>query len=58
MHCRSKEHVRKLYSKSEKTRSEYPFYKHLSNTHGGKEELKEFEDYLEVQISKAYNNPL
>ena len=56
MHCRSKEHVSKFNSKSEKTRSESPFYKHLSNTHGGKDELKEFENYL-VQILKVYNNP-
>ena len=56
MHCRSKEHVSKPNSKSEKTRSESPSYKHLSNTHGGKDELKEFENYL-VQILKVYNNP-
>ena len=57
MHCRSKEHVSKFNSKSEKTRSESPFYKHLSNTHGGKDDRKEFEDYFEVQILKAYKKP-
>ena len=36
MHCRSKEHVSKFNSKSEKVRSESAFYKHLLNTHGGK----------------------
>ena len=29
MHCRSKEHVSKFNSKSEKVRSESPFFKHL-----------------------------
>ena len=32
MHCRSKEHVSKFNSKSEKVRSESAFYKHLLNT--------------------------
>ena len=57
MHCRSKEHVSKFNSKSEKIRSESPFYKHLLNTHGGKEDEKEFSEYFEVQILKAYQKP-
>ena len=57
MHCRSKEHVGKFNSKSEKTRSESPFYKHLLNTHGGKDDEKEFSEYFEVQILKAYQKP-
>ena len=57
MHCRSKEHVSKFNSKSEKTRSESPFYKHLLNTHGGKDDEKEFSEYFEVQILKAYQKP-
>ena len=32
MHCRSKEHVAKFNSKSEKTRAESAFYKHLVNS--------------------------
>ena len=34
IHCRSKEHVSKFNSRSEKLRSESPFFKHLMNTHG------------------------
>ena len=57
MHCRSKEHVSKFNSKSEKLRSESAFYKHLLNTHGGKEDEKEFSDYFEIQILKSYKKP-
>ena len=57
MHCRSKEHVSKFNSKSEKVRSESPFFKHLMNTLGGKDDDKEFSDYLEIQILKAYKKP-
>ena len=57
MHCRSKEHVSKFNSKSEKVRSESAFYKHLLNTHGGKEDEKEFSDYFEIQILKSYKKP-
>ena len=38
MHCRSKEHVSKFNSKSEKIRAESAFVKHLMNSHGGMEE--------------------
>ena len=57
MHCRSKEHVCKFNSKSEKTRSESAFYKHLVNSHGGKSDDKNFSDYFEIQILKAYKKP-
>ena len=57
MHCRSKEHVSKFNSKSEKIRSESAFYKHLVNTHGGKSDDKHFSDYYEIQILKAYKKP-
>ena len=57
MHCRSKEHVTKFNSKSEKIRSESAFYKHLVNSHGGKSPEKNFSDYFEVQIMKAYRKP-
>ena len=57
MHCRSKEHVSKFNSRSEKLRSKSPFIKHLMNTHGGKDDKKEFSDYFEVQILKAYKKP-
>ena len=57
MHCRSKEHVQKFNSKSEKIRSESAFYKHLVNSHGGKSPEKNFSDYFEVQIMKAYQKP-
>ena len=50
MHCRSKEHVAKFNSKSEKIRAESAFYKHLVNSHGGKAADKNFADYFEVQI--------
>ena len=54
MHCRSKEHVAKFNSKSEKTRAESAFYKHLVNSHGGKAANKSFSDYFEIQ---AYQKP-
>ena len=57
MHCRSKEHVSKFNSKSEKIRAESAFYKHLMNTHGGKSADKNFSDYFEIQILKAYKKP-
>ena len=57
MHCRSKEHVSKFNSKSEKTWSESAFYKHLINSHGGKDAEKTFSDYFEVQILKSYKKP-
>ena len=41
MRCRSKEYVSKFNSKIEKIRSESPFYKHLLNTHSGKEDEKD-----------------
>ena len=58
MHCRSKEHVTKFNSKSEKIRSESAFYKHLVNSHGGKSDDKTFSDYFEITILKAYRKPL
>ena len=57
MHCRSKEHVSKFNSKSEKIRSESAFYKHLMNSHGGISDGKTFSDYFEIQILKAYKKP-
>ena len=57
MHCRSKEHVSKFNSKSEKIRSESAFYKHLMNSHGGKSDEKTFSDYFEIKILKAYQKP-
>ena len=33
------------------------FYKHLLNTYGGKDDEKEFSDYLEIQILKSYKKP-
>ena len=58
MHCRSKEHVTKFNSKSEKIRAESAFYKHLVNSHGGKADDKNFSDYFEFTILKAYRKPL
>ena len=58
MHCRSKEHVTKFNSKSEKVRAESAFYKHLVNSHGGKSNDKNFSDYFEITILKAYKKPL
>ena len=56
-HCRCKEHVSKFNSKTAKTREESAFYKHLMSSHGGKDEDKEFDDYFEVKILKAYKKP-
>ena len=57
MHCRSKEHVCKFNSKSEKIRSESAFYKHLVSSHGGKSDNMSFSDYFEIKILKAYQKP-
>ena len=57
MHCRSKEHLSKFNSKTEHIRSESAFYKHLLNTHGGKDNNKTFSDYFSIEILKAYNKP-
>ena len=57
MHCRCKEHESKFNSKSEKTRLESAFYKHLVTAHGGKDPEKKFSDYFEVEILKAYKKP-
>ena len=56
-HCRCKEHVSKFNSKTAKTREESAFFKHLMNSHGGKDDDKEFDDYFEVNILKAYKKP-
>ena len=57
MHCRSKEHVSKFNSKSEKIRAESAFYKHLMSSHGGISDGKTFSDYFVIQILKAYKKP-
>ena len=54
MHCRCKEHVSKFSSKTRKVEAESAFVKHLESKHDGKEEGKEFSDYYEVEILKAY----
>ena len=53
MHCRSKEHVAKFNSKSEKIQAESAFYKHLLSTLGGKSDKLNFSDYFEIQILTA-----
>ena len=50
MHCRLKEHVSKFSSKSQKIREESAFYKHLESTHGGKDEIKTFADFLSLSM--------
>ena len=57
MHCRSKEHETKFNSKSAKTRSESAFHKHLMTGHGDRDPEKNFSDYYEVEILKAYKKP-
>ena len=57
IHCRSKEHVSKFNSKSEKIRSESAFYKHLVSSHGGKSDDKTLNDFFEIKILKAYQKP-
>ena len=47
----------KFNSKTSKTREEYAFFKHLMNSHGGKDDDKEFDDYFELKILKAYKKP-
>ena len=48
---------RKFNSKSEKIRAESAFYKHLMSSHGGKSDDKNFSEYFEIQILKAYKKP-
>ena len=55
MHCRGKEHVSKFNSKSRKVQVESAFIKHLENSHDGKEEGKDFQDYFEFEILKTYS---
>ena len=57
MHCRSKEHESKFNSKNAKTRSESAFHKHLVTAHGDRDPEKNFSDYYEVDILKAYKKP-
>ena len=52
MHCRSKEHVSKFNSKKQHIRKEFAFFKHLVNTHWGRDERKTFSDYFEIEIMK------
>ena len=54
MHCRAKEHVSKFNSKKVHIRNESAFYKHLVNTHEGREQSKTFQDYFAIRILKAY----
>ena len=54
MHCRAKENVSKFNSKTSHIRNESAFYKHLANTHGGRDQAKNFEDYYEIKILKAF----
>ena len=57
MHCHAKKHLSKFNSKTEKTRSESTFYKHLVNTEGGKDKNLTFSDYFSIDILKAYKKP-
>ena len=57
MHSRSKKHMSKFNSRSEKIRLKSAFYKHLMNSHEGKSDEKTFSDYFEIKIVKAYQTP-
>ena len=57
MHCRCKEHESKFNSKNAKTRSESAFHKHLVTAHGDRDPEKNFSDYYEEDILKAYKKP-
>ena len=35
-------------------RNESVFYKHIANTHGGRDQAKPFEDYFEIKVLKSY----
>ena len=54
MHCRAKEHISKFNSKKSHIRNESAFYKHLANTHGGRDQAKPFEDYFQIKVLKSY----
>ena len=57
IHCRSKEHVSKFNSKTEKIRVESAFIKHLENKHQGRASNKSFSDYFKIEVLKAYRKP-
>ena len=57
MHCRSREHISKLNSKSEKIPNESAFLKHLETSHGGRYKAQKFSDYFGITILKAYRKP-
>ena len=55
---RLKSHLTKFNSKQKHTREESAIVKHLENTHGGVKKWESFETYFEVNIIKAYTNPM
>jgi hypothetical protein len=57
IHCRSKEHVSKFNSKTEKIRVESAFIKHLESKHQGRASNKSFSDYFKIEVLKAYRKP-
>ena len=58
MHCRSKEHVSKFKSKTEKIRIESAFIKYLKSKHQGRASNKSFSDYFNIEIMKSYRKPV
>ena len=55
MHCRAKEYLSKFNCGVEHIRKESAFFKHLVNTYRGRDQSKEFPDYFEIEIMKAYS---
>ena len=58
MHTRMKSHLTKFYSKTKHISESSAFIKHLSNSHGGFEKGRVFEEYFDIKIVKSYKKPL
>ena len=54
MQCRSKEHVTKFKSKTEKIRKESAFIKHLESKHQGRAIGILFSEYFKIEVIKKY----
>ena len=58
MYTQMKSHLTKFYSKTKHISESSAFIKHLSNSHGGFEKGRVFEEYFDIKLVKSYKkNP-
>ena len=57
MHTQMKSHLTKFYSKTKHLIESLAFIKHLSNSHGGFEKVREFEEYFDMKIVSPTKSP-